>query len=534
MLDKSKRIRITEKGRQSLSRVLHPIAALTYFAAGSRLEILDRAPSDRVWHSVLGTMVLIASSLAAFGAFATAGFIRTGAIKIGAIEIACGVAWGLLIFAFDRSIVRMPLLPVHLNDRVVGMLWNSSSDVKWYVETVGNRPVSLTEPQWHRTPMMLLAAVPRIGIAIATAFVFSETLLFVYFQQDLKPVMASIASANTRELERHSQEDYTRRLEELNRQLDELRRALDKPPTIAELNARLTEQETISKNAAFDAGVYGELYSKERAAQKVTLKLSDGSTRTTSGDPDSDPNRPGIQSGNYLAEQEGQLDIQERADAKIKSLRERINKRTQRIESNKQYKELEKKVKDLNPAPVPPVDPEAIKGVGIRRVALADYANDANPLTPERDTRVSSCGGNFLCDAWQTLVPPTPAGPIVGSVRIIFFLIELSPLLFKIAYTLRRNRPYDTALAQMELLTSGELMSELSRQLGRYGQSIEEDGRERRARRGAEAAEYIVSRNEGVRRTSRNPDIKWWQWHKRLDFSGTEPRPDGERRPPKH
>lgn len=507
-------LKLADLGLRFLQAIVHPIQSLTLLAAGSKREYLSRAPSDMVWHSVLGTLVLLASVLAGFGAFASAGFVQHGEITVATPEIAWGVGWGAVIFVLDRAIVRMPLLPVAMNHRVLSMLWNPSADVQWYVKAAEGKPISMTLSNWRGAGHLLFGAIPRVGIAVAASFVFSETLLFVYFQHDLRPVMIHMVQESRDILSLQAQETFENDKNSLTKQLGDLELSLDKmTPSIAAQREKMSALDAKRRNAEIDASVYKELWSKERAGVLVTLTLSDGTQRTTSGDPNVSPNVDGIQSGSYGAEaarlRQEALNLQNQ----FNDLERDVNQRVKKIQQEPEYQAVLAKLNALKPADIAAIDPEHIKGIGIRRVALDTYAHDANPITPQGDPPLETCRGDWVCGAWQTLVPNTPAGPIVGAVRAIFFFVELSPLLAKIAYTLRRRRPYDEAVAADEIMTAAEILVDLSAGLNLYGQTIEEHARQRRARRGSEAAEYVVARHQfRSDREYRVPSAAWRQW----------------------
>ena len=96
-------------------------------------------------------------------------------------------------------------------------------------------------------------------------------------------------------------------------------------------------------------------------------------------------------------------------------------------------------------------DPSAIHGLLIRQTALDNLAHDRRPETVANDP-VKPCTGLFtpFCALRNWLVPPTPMGPVVGAYRMIFFVIEILPITYKVIASLRRRRPYDVAKAALE------------------------------------------------------------------------------------
>ena len=510
--------------------VTHPLRSLTLFAAGSQREYLDEAPADKTWHSVLGTLVLLTSAMAGFGAFATAGFVRHGEIVVGRSEIAWGIGWAAVIFVYDRAIVLMQLLPVSFNNHVLAMLWNPSTDIRWYVKAAEGKETSMTLPQWRGLGRLIFASIPRIVIAVATSFVFSETLLYVYFQDDLQSVMIDVANSNQKALQHEADVKFKEAKDQAQAKVTSLERSLDKgTPSIGDLQAKVAQLTIDQKNAESDASVFDQLRIDESVGTKITLTLSDGTSRSTSGQANFIPGSDGVQSGGFLAQKNAKLALAQSLGGKISKTQGIIDRRLENIKRKPKYVAAVNALNSVKEDKIPPFDPLHVKGIGIRRVALARYEHDANPLTPKEDRPKYSCK-NWLCASWHAIVPGTPAGPLVGAMRFIFFFIELSPLLTKIAYTLRRRRPYDEVVAREEVITAADTLVELSASLNLNGQTIEEHGRQRRARRGSEAAEYIVARSE-VRAGGefRRPVANWRQWFRRRPAA---PPRTSVRRPP--
>ena len=93
-------------------------------------------------------------------------------------------------------------------------------------------------------------------------------------------------------------------------------------------------------------------------------------------------------------------------------------------------------------------DPGSVKGLLVRQAALNQLVNDRKPDTVVQDS-LPRCT-NVFCRLHRFLLPPTPMGPFVVAFRVIFFVIEILPITFKVISSLRRRRPYDAVKAAFE------------------------------------------------------------------------------------
>ena len=94
------------------------------------------------------------------------------------------------------------------------------------------------------------------------------------------------------------------------------------------------------------------------------------------------------------------------------------------------------------------VSTSVVKGLLVRQAELNQLINDRNPDTVAPDP-VPKCS-NVFCSIRNWLLPPTPMGPIVIAYRVIFFVIEILPITYKVITSLRRRRPYDAVKAALE------------------------------------------------------------------------------------
>ena len=145
-----------------------------------------------------------------------------------------------------------------------------------------------------------------------------------------------------------AQETFENDKNSLTKQLGDLELSLDKmTPSIAAQREKMSALDAKRRNAEIDASVYKELWSKERAGVLVTLTLSDGTQRTTSGDPNVSPNVDGIQSGSYGAEaarlRQEALNLQNQ----FNDLERDVNQRVKKIQQEPEYQAVLAKLNAL-------------------------------------------------------------------------------------------------------------------------------------------------------------------------------------------
>lgn len=100
--------------------------------------------------------------------------------------------------------------------------------------------------------------------------------------------------------------------------------------------------------------------------------------------------------------------------------------------------------------------PTSSPGYLTLRRALGELEHDANPETAANEP-LPECQWppvlNIGCTLWQWAFPATEIGQTAGLLRLVLVLIDLSPLFLKLIYVLRPRRPYDWAIANLEIYT---------------------------------------------------------------------------------
>ena len=442
---------------------------------------------------VIGSLVIRPGSIAGFGAYAPAGFVLEGKIYVGAETILFGLFWGAFIFAFDRALVRMPMNPVRLRPEALDLIWGDESGRPSKIANAFTR-------SWSDLPKLLLATFPRLVVAVASAVIFAETLLYVYFAEDLERALSANNQAQYQELLTIEEKSNETKGKQLDRQIQSTLAIVQ--PKIASIEqeiARLkqaldvtrSDLEVLTRGISDEASGFGGgrvLTTETEGEFELTGNVGDG------------PATQEIRQAIARLNSRIPFLVQEISDANVGNDRLVEEAKLNNPELRALY--LEKSKLSTSPAPA------EIRGIGVRLQALRNYERDMDPSTLTKIEEAPPCPSEgfaeVTCTVSRFFIPPSPNGPIVASVRWGLIFIELAPIFAKFTFVLRRRRPYDTLVAAYELVANGASVRLVAEQLARTGSVMEFAGRENTAIRTAAGSEMYL-----VNATIRNDRTSW-------------------------
>lgn len=459
-----------------------PVRLLLLWVPGPKRSILRLVPSEETWFIVIGTLILITTIIAGLGAFATASYIMHGRLQADTAAIVFGLFWAIIIFFFDRALVRMPMNPVIFSPAAMDIVWGENSAKPSALENAVIR-------RWHDGLRVLATTLPRFVVAVAAAVIFAETLLFVYFEKDLEPVIQERAMEK-----RNSYLD--KRKAEIEKEESAIRGDRDRwirsnLPEVARLQNDIVDLELKHEEIVRDIRRINEAAEAEKNGQTGTFLWSDDGVRLT-GNKGYGPATRTIEKASS-AKVEARDANQASRDSKKGQIEDIL------ANARSEYPELASYDKKLAQLKTNPPD-SAFRGIGVRMDALHAYERDVDILTPGEVNEAPGCSEGltelFLCVIPRFFVQPTPQGPIFAGIRWGLIFIELAPIFAKFAFVLRRRRPYDTLVAAQELIANGASVRLVGEQLARTGAVLEVCGSHNQAIRTAAGADlYLVNAN---------------------------------------
>lgn len=509
-----------------------PLKRLTLFCAGANLKLLRLVPFEETWFSVIGTLVMVTTMTAFFGAFSTAGYYFEGRITVTHATVGAGLGWALLIFLVERAIVRTPLNQVRFSAEVMEMLSGPEMDAVFQDIADGTRVYAV-----KRSPGayagVLAAISTRLGIAFLASFLVTESILMTVYGPEIEPLVEVRANAISTEVLSSDAETRQAELDDIDAKIATMTAAL--APDLVTVQDALPAQRKKRSDLQNDVALIKQAYAAECNARKVDYTLSTGFVIRTTGKPGCGDIAPGaireLQGeyedkareakdivdestrfveaqqamvasdpglGELLAQKQELACQQDRAGTTTDELVpvESVAADVSSAQGDKQRPGAKRTTKAPDCAgsgAAAPTD-ALVRGIGIREAALRDLEQDTDPATIAIE-RAAPCT-NIACSVSRFFVYPSPAGRKVAAIRWILFLIEISAVLTKVAFVLRRRRPYDTLVAAMEVIQEGGSVALAGNQLADMGLSLEQKSAARRKLRVGVLADVLLQRSE--------------------------------------
>jgi hypothetical protein len=313
---------------------------------------------------------------------------------------------------------------------------------------------------------VVLVASLRIALAVATSYIAAEMALFLVFQPEVNARTADLLrqSQVQRVAAIHAEFDAKRAARTTDR--NELTGSSD--PDIIRLTQQTADLDKQVESATRDLGILQAAAAAELDGDRYQGTLSDGTVVTTTGRRgDGAAARSLAQRRDTQQRLAGDLTTRrDRARADLDARRAAVKTTNQPALTTLDERENSDAADEKAALAAAVGDPSAINGLLLRQAALDKLTHDLHPETLADDP-VPPCTGLFawVCHLRNAIVPPTPMGPAIVAYRVIFFVIEILPITYKVITSLRRRRPYDVAKAALEEASNVDMVRLLDRQL---------------------------------------------------------------------
>jgi hypothetical protein len=499
-------------GAEAVRRMLRPprrgpLRRFTLYASGADTRVLHLAPVDESEFIVQGSLVILTAIVAGVSGLAAAGFLTTGRFVLSPVTVLVGLVWGLLIFYFDRALVSGSLNPYRFTQAEVNSLRDAGVDSPWahLIDVSGGRRGALRRA--GEVVRVSAVASLRVALALATSYIAAEMVLFLVFQPEVNARTAylqrQLQDQRIASIQAEFQAESAKRAE----QRTQLGGASD--AEVGRLTGQRDELTTQLEAARKDLGVLQAAAAAEADGDRYRGRLSDGTVVTTTGD------RGIAAAARSLAQRrDNQQNIVNDLSGRLARTRNALDARLAEIKremgpaltaldqvDNEAAADHEAALRAAR------ADPSAITGLLLRQAALDKLEHDLRPETLADDP-IPPCTGPFawFCVIRNWVVAPTPMGPTVAAYRIIFFVIEILPITYKVLTSLRRRRPYDVIKAALEESNNIDAIRLLDRHLhDAAGEVLTRSGQRRQHwQAGAHPAATHVPRS---RHTTARPDL---------------------------
>lgn len=439
----------------------------TLYASGVDHKVLSRAAVDESEFVTQGSLVILTAIVASVAALSAASYLIAGRFILTPVTILVGIAWGTMIFFFDRALVSGSLNPYAFTQEQVDSFSDPHRASQWTHLIGGQR--SRIRRLGEVIKVFAVASI-RIALAIATSYIAAEMVLFLIFQPEVTARTRYLQQQIQQQQIRAIQDQFTDQATQRAAKRDQLTGVSD-----VQLNELKTRVDTLTgklTNARSDLRKLQDAKAVEEDGLKRQFVLSDGTIVSTTGG-----NGSGPQAQAFEGQAETQSSIVSDLIGQLATATTDRNKRQRAIltankgalaelerQDNSDASSERQQIADASTAGA------TTPGLLLRQAALSMLEKDGNPQTIAPDA-VAPCHGTFawLCAARRTIAPPTPMGAEVAAFRAIFLIIEIFPITYKVIMSLRRRRPYDMAKAAMEVSVYAKAFDEADRVL--HGES---------------------------------------------------------------
>jgi hypothetical protein len=441
-----------------------PARRFALFASGVDSRVLAYVPIEQSDFVVQGTLVILTALVAAIAGLAASSFLLAGRFMITPVTVLIGLIWAALIFFFDRALVSGSFNPYHFSRGQIASLRDAPADSVWQHVTDGD--VSARHPVVARlgeVVRVLFVASLRIALAVATSFIAAEMVLFLVFAPEITQRAGYIEQQNQAQRIAQIQADAKTQAAQRSAQRAQLSGAAD--PDVVRLRTRAATVTGQLANARKDLEVLQSAAAAERDGLPFTGKLSDGTPVTSTG-----MRGDGAASHSLQGRRAATQKMVDTLSARLDQTDAAIDARIAAVKATNAAALATLATEDRQAASAEQAaitaasgDPGSVRGLLVRQAALNQLVNDRKPDTVVQDS-LPRCS-NVLCRLHRFLLPPTPMGPFVVAFRVIFFVIEILPITFKVISSLRRRRPYDAVKAAFEEAAVADAVRLADRQL---------------------------------------------------------------------
>jgi hypothetical protein len=459
-----------------------PARRFALYASGVDSRVLAYVPIEQSDFVVQGTLVILTALVAAISGVAASSFLLAGRFMITPVTVLVGLIWAVLIFFFDRALVSGSFNPYHFSRGQVASLRDAPADSVWQHVTDGDVTTKhYVIGRLGEIVRVLLVASLRIALAVATSFIAAEMVLFLVFAPEITQRAGYIEQQNQAQRIAQIQADAKTQTAQRAAQRAQLSGAAD--PDVVRLRAQSATLTKQLANARKDLEVVQSAAAAERDGLPFTGKLSDGTPVTSTG-----MRGDGAASHSLQGRRAETQTLVGTLSSRLDQTGTAIDARIAAVKATNAAALATLAAEDRQAASAQQAaitaasgDPGSVKGLLVRQAALNQLVNDRKPDTVVQDS-LPRCT-NSLCRFHRFLLPPTPMGPFVVAFRVIFFVIEILPITFKVISSLRRRRPYDTVKAAFEEAAVADAVRLADRQLHEASAEMGARVRLRHARR---------------------------------------------------
>jgi Domain of unknown function (DUF4407) len=450
--------------RQLRNPAPRPARRFALFASGVDSRVLAYVPIEQSDFVIQGTLVILTALVAAISGLAASSFLLAGRFMITPVTVLIGLFWAALIFFFDRALVSGTFNPYHFSRGQIASLRDAPADSVWQHVTDGDvttRHAVLA--RLGEVVRVLLVATLRIALAVATSFIAAEMVLFLVFAPEITQRAGYIEQQNQAQRIAQIQADGKAQAAQRSAQRAQLSGVAD--PDVLRLRTRAATITTQLANARKDLEVLQSAAAAERDGLPFAGKLTDGTPVTSTGMRGDGAASHSLQ-GRRAATQKMVDTLSARLDQTDAAIDARIAAvKTTNAAALATLATEDRQAAGAEQAAITAAsgDPGSVRGLLIRQAALNQLVNDRKPDTVVPDP-LPHCS-NVLCRLHRFLLPPTPMGPFVVAFRVIFFVIEILPITFKVISSLRLRRPYDAVKAAFEEAAVADAVRLADRQL---------------------------------------------------------------------
>jgi hypothetical protein len=466
------RMRTTRRG---------PLRRVTLYASGVDTRVLWYAPVEETEFVVQGSLVILTAIVAGVSALAAASFLTAGRFVLNPVTVLVGLIWGVLIFSFDRALVSGTFNPHHFTKAELDSLHDPASPTPWeHLVAVENGSRPRGRGRAGEYIRVFLVASLRIALAVATSYIAAEMALFLVFQPEVNARTAYLEQQQQAQRIASIQADFNTVAAKRAAQREQLSGVND--PEVLRLTAQINDLTPQLDAARKDLGILQAAAAAELDGDKYQATLSNGTLVKTTGFAGN-----GAAARSLAGRRDAQQSLVNDLSNRLARARTDLDARHAQIQKTNApalstLDALDNKATADQQAALGAAvsDPNVIEGLLIRQAALNDLEHDAKPETLVADP-VPACHGLFawLCQLRNLVLPPTPMGPTVIAYRVIFFIIEILPITYKVISSLRRRRPYDIAKAALEEVSAIDAF----RVVDRYLHDASREAADRAARR---------------------------------------------------
>lgn len=459
-----------------------PARRFALFASGVDSRVLAYVPIEQSDFVVQGTLVILTAAVAAISGIAASSFLLAGRFTITPVTVLVGLIWAVLIFFFDRALVSGSFNPYHFSRSQVASLRDAPADSVWQHVTDGD--VTTKHPVAARlgeVVRVLVVASLRIALAVATSFIAAEMVLFLVFAPEITQRAGYIEQQNQAERIAAVQADAKTQAAQRSAQRAQLSGVAD--PDVVRLRAQAAAITKQLANARKDLEVLQSAAAAERDGLPFTGTLADGTPVTSTG-----MRGDGAASHSLQQRRVATQKMVDTLSARLDQTDAGVGSRIAAVKAINADALATLAAEDRQAAGAEQAaitaasgDPSSVRGLLVRQAALNQLVNDRKPDTVAANP-LPRCS-NVFCRLHRYLLPPTPMGPFVVAFRVIFFVIEILPITFKVISSLRRRRPYDAVKASFEEAAVADAVRLADRQLHEASAEMGERVRRRHAGR---------------------------------------------------